>query len=299
VIVIADKTGQLGNRLFQFAHIVAFAAEHGIRVANPGFEDYAAHFPAFAADPLCRWPTPRFPLPAGNRMRRSVFRQTDRLLTVLRRTGRPLGLLDYVEPGPPGSRSALDGSEFLSRARRRGILLVTGWGVRDDRSFDLHADLLREVFQPAPRHTDVAQACVSAARRCCDVLAGLHARRGDYASYEGGRFFWSADQYVRIVAAIRNLYPGRRVGVLACSDDAQLLRELSGAVAPGPGNMISDLMALSLCDLIVGPPSTFSAWAAFHGGVPFRHVERSDETLTLQGFRTRGPRSPRPPSSDR
>jgi hypothetical protein len=48
VIVITRKEGRLGNRLFHFAHFVAYAAEHGLTVANPAFEDYADDFEAFA-----------------------------------------------------------------------------------------------------------------------------------------------------------------------------------------------------------------------------------------------------------
>jgi hypothetical protein len=35
MIVIAEKYGQLGNRLFVFAHIIACALEHELKVANP------------------------------------------------------------------------------------------------------------------------------------------------------------------------------------------------------------------------------------------------------------------------
>ena len=36
----------------------------------------------------------------------------------------------------------------------------------------------------------------------------------------------------------------------------------------GPGDPVGDLFALAGCDRVIGPPSTFSQWAAFFGDVP-------------------------------
>ena len=48
---------------------------------------------------------------------------------------------------------------------------------------------------------------------------------------------------------------------------------------------IEDLYALSLCDYILGPPSTFSMWASFYGKKPLRIVSYKDEAISLHEFK--------------
>ena len=48
--------------------------------------------------------------------------------------------------------------------------------------------------------------------------------------------------------------------------------------------MIEDVYALSQCDYILGPPSTFSMWASFIGDVPLRIVKYANENITLDQF---------------
>src|SRR4051812_8082591 len=50
MVILVKRFGQLGNRLFLFAHLVANAAEYGYAVANPSFASYARFFTAPAAD---------------------------------------------------------------------------------------------------------------------------------------------------------------------------------------------------------------------------------------------------------
>jgi hypothetical protein len=55
-LVIAFRTGRLGNRLVLFAHVIGFAAEHGCRVVNFAFHSYAHLFENTRRDLYCRYP---------------------------------------------------------------------------------------------------------------------------------------------------------------------------------------------------------------------------------------------------
>jgi hypothetical protein len=269
VIVVADRTGQLANRLFTFGHLIAFAAEQGVRIANPGFCEYADDFPSFANDALCRWPRARIGLP--RRLGEKAFFRTVRLREFAERRGRPIGpfalLQGEVDLGDP----------LVARlARSRRLLLVAGWELRDEAAFSRQRSLLCDVFKPARHHIAAALEARSKAVDSPRVV-GLHIRRGDYEHWREGRFFWPAAVYAGIVERLRAL--PSRPAVLACSDDPAVLDELGGKIVRGPGSAVADLCALSLCDAIVGPPSTFSGWAAFQGGIRVRYLERPDEPL--------------------
>jgi hypothetical protein len=276
VIVIADKFGQLGNRLFHFGHFIAFGRSHGVTVANPGFGDYAGHFPTFAGDPLCRIPVRDSPIPATARTRSVAYRAS----SLLARAPVPKVRL------ASGEACDLQSPQFRREAERRRVLLVTGWLFRDDAAFHEHADLLRTIFTPADRHRASVERTIADARRDCDVLVGVHIRHGDYADWAGGRHFHAVEVYARLAERVAGLFPGRRAGFLVCSDQPGNSAAFGTARAtPGPGHLVEDMYALARCDYIVGPPSTYSAWASFYGRVPLHHFEDPDAELSLNRFR--------------
>ncbi len=55
-LIVASKCGQLGNRLVLGGHLVALAAEHGFRVLNIAFADYAQYFTGTVASACCTFP---------------------------------------------------------------------------------------------------------------------------------------------------------------------------------------------------------------------------------------------------
>jgi hypothetical protein len=276
LIVIVDKVGQLGNRLFHFAHFIAFAEAHGVRVANPGFDDFAPYFPAFSGDVLCRFPPVRSPIPVTTRTSRVAFGAFERLARSRR------GPAATIRLGP-GETCDLRSPDFRREAEHR-LLLVSGWQFRDTQSFIENAALLRRVFTPLGRHRMRAQKAVSEARGG-DVVVGVHIRHQDYATYAGGRHFHSLDAYSKMMERVAGLFADRDVRFLVCSDDPANPAALAdGHVTPGPGHLVEDMHALAQCDYIVGPPSTYSAWASFYGQVPLHHFENPEAELSLHSF---------------
>ena len=45
----------------------------------------------------------------------------------------------------------------------------------------------------------------------------------------------------------------------------------------GPGVAVLEMYALARCDLIVGPPSSFSGWASFMGNRPIFYLEKAGD----------------------
>ena len=50
------------------------------------------------------------------------------------------------------------------------------------------------------------------------------------------------------------------------------------------GVAVEDLYALAGCDLLIGPPSTFTQWASFYGKVPLYHAWSPDAAPTRDDF---------------
>jgi hypothetical protein len=264
VLVICGKRGQLCNRLFPFANVVALAVDEGVTVVNPGFSEYAPWFTGTAAGSL-----PRFPSPAG-RARGLESRLAYGVAALSLRASRRLRLLPAVSL--PDDR-ALDFDDPGEQLRVRSLLsapvaLLDGLYLLARESFIRNAAVVRRFFAPVPEVARAAASSVEAARDGCVVLVGIHVRQGDYRTHKPS-FFHPTERYAGLMNALQRTFAGTRIGFLVCSDSQQD-REVFGSlrVRFGSGQPAEDLFALAACDYIAGPPSTFSQWASFYGKVP-------------------------------
>jgi hypothetical protein len=51
----------------------------------------------------------------------------------------------------------------------------------------------------------------------CKVI-GIHIRHGDYATFEGGIYYYSLEQYAGLMKQIRSLFPDQSIRFLICSN---------------------------------------------------------------------------------
>ena len=54
------------------------------------------------------------------------------------------------------------------------------------------------------------------------------------------------------------------------------------------GSAVEDQWLMSQCDYLMGPPSTFSAWASFMGKVPLARMWSAEYGLKREDFAYRG-----------
>jgi hypothetical protein len=87
---------------------------------------------------------------------------------------------------------------------------------------------------------------------------------------------------------VLELHPRRRVAFVIASEEAQNRALFAGLPChfatgnPGEsGHWFEKWIELAACDVIITPPSTFSATAAFLGGVPLWPVVHARQTMTL------------------
>jgi hypothetical protein len=87
------------------------------------------------------------------------------------------------------------------------------------------------------------------------------------------------------MSAAASLLQGKQVVFWVCSDEGVAADAFPGLrVEPGVGTILEDLCSLARCDLLIGPPSTFSAWASYYGRVPLYSMVDSSHMPTLEEF---------------
>jgi hypothetical protein len=273
LIVVTKVTGQLGNRLQLHAHLMAAALEHGGLLVNPCLAAYARYFSGTVGN-------------AWGRHDRPVARPAAWWATrVLAQAS--AGLAWQV--GKPGVMRCLGihavrarNEEFVDLAgvfaglagRRWWLLLTRGLHFYDPAWVGRHAQAIRAFFTPLEPWRGHAETRARLARGDADLLVGVHIRHGDYAQHHGGRWFYPLATYARLMAGVAERLAPRRVRFLVCGNARCEPGDFPGLDATlATGELVEDLHALSCCDLIMGPPSSFSGWAAFWGGRKLHFID--------------------------
>jgi hypothetical protein len=118
-----------------------------------------------------------------------------------------------------------------------------------------------------------------------DLVVGVHIRQDDYRHWKNGIYFYETERYAQWMMELTARNPDKKIVFLVCASnslDESLFTGLS--VVKGPGFPAGDLHALSLCDKIIGPPSTFSGWASYHGAVPLCVLRDASISVAPENF---------------
>jgi Glycosyl transferase family 11 len=297
-IIIAYKPGQLGNRIQLQANLMAWVLEHGGKLYNWGFDDYAKLFPKIFHDPLFCYPAPSN-LVAITKQRRKFLvhflRISSRLLSwfsqlvfliTSRKIYRVANLtvinLDWYEP------YFLD-SQFLELTRSsRSIIFVRGLEVICDPAYKLkYRHQICDLFTPEAQTKEQVDELLSCLRRGTDVLIGIHVRLGDFKDFADGNLIFSLCEYCAFMQEIRAFFPNRLVRFVITSDETLSRKDFDAMdleIEFSGGGLLVDLLILAGCDFIVGPASSYSSWASFYGNTPLLHLYRNKRLIRLETF---------------
>ncbi|HYW73537.1 MAG TPA: alpha-1,2-fucosyltransferase [Pyrinomonadaceae bacterium] len=285
MIVIADKPGQLGNMLLLFSHFIGRSIESDFPVSCLAFENYADCFPATETDLLCRFPAKTPHRNARPRLRRWLYHAANFSVRVIDKLGGNLGFARAITIYDWDAIFRLDDPAFVALARSGRLTLLRGWGFRDYDSLRKHADRIRDFFRPHEANEKRINELISRARENADVLIGVHIRHGIIHFDNTRKWFYSAKRYAELMAEVKELFPGRRVAFLICSDWVQDPKMYDAFnVTYGTGDLIEDMYAFAQCDYLMGAPSTFTMWASFYGKVPLNKIEHAGQRPALSDF---------------
>jgi len=236
------------NRLFQSIHFHAYCLEHHLPFFNLGILGMLRQVPdAFI-----------------------FFR--DSLLLPIRVLARTPILGRCIRRFPPSSSLS-------------PLICVGGWDYRCQELTQKYRSQLSSLYRL--RHSLAEDelnlvAQVLQARNAGSKVVGLHVRRGDYSSWQGGRYCFSDYSYASVVRSVRSEF-------LRQGDDCFLVVFTNDVVVPScgqdltaRGRWFADLIAMQNCDLLVGPPSTFTLWASYSASVPYIHLESVDDVISLE-----------------
>lgn len=194
------------------------------------------------------------------------------------------------------NKNKLESSEFLGRLwsildkfrinkpyteiqKTKRILFVGSFEKRYEKSYILkHKQKIKDLFLPNSEVISKVENKINNFDN--NLYVGIHIRRGDYKYWKNGKYYFSLEFYYKYINIIskffKKTFPNKKIKIIIASNekfdihDPKLLKYLNSELSSHDiirfnDKEITDLYALSLCDYIVGPPSTFSQWACFIG----------------------------------
>lgn len=119
-----------------------------------------------------------------------------------------------------------------------------------------------------------------------EIVIGVHIRYGDYRTFKNGKYFYTLEQYSVFFKRISQIFTNKKIAFYIASNeeiDVTFFEEYN-CFYSSKSVMAEDLYSLSKADYILGPPSTFSAWASLYGSVPLYFIEDFKPNFNVSDF---------------
>ena len=275
-MIFARDKSQMCNNLLQYAHVYAWGREHGRKVISMRFSYKYQYFH------ICHTSLTGFGW--------YLFAKYMAALKLL--------------PTASFKHSDCDRAALERKMLRHKHIVVSGWNVR---FYDLFLKYRKEICElftldeqyTAPVKAKMPPSVMSSAPSSVmssevetSLALGVHIRRGDYAQWCNGQYFYDDNVYIRHINRFAELHPGKTIHVFLSTNDNQVSAEAYQQSCPKvvihhfKGSAPEDLFMLSECDYLIGPPSTFSLVAAMYRDIPLYRMDTADEQqMTPEGFR--------------
>lgn len=279
MVIIGNRNGRLANRLFHFSHFLSNAYEYKYTLYYPFFKEYYKFFELNDSSAILDIEyLPK--APNTNLILRRTIQRIIQLLISLKLTNNPVYRI--IIPFPK-STFDLSNHDFIKESKFK-IVIPYGFAFRDYYSFNKHQDLIRKYFKlNEPYLSNVRNTTSNKDKR--KKLIGIHMRKGDYKNWRSGKYYYEDEKYVTILYQIEKLF-SEEICFLICSDQKiDLVKFKQFDIKICAGSAVEDLYSLANCDYIVGPPSTYSAWASFYGLKPIYHIYDPEHKISISDFK--------------
>jgi hypothetical protein len=281
MVIIKKVSGQLANKLHFLAHFVANSKAHSYLLIITCFPEFHALFAPVNKDELKVIVTKKS-------IRSRIFNKVlngIHLLTVKRKIKFPALVFHAIHESEINKVDYDTNSMEFVRLVKTKIVLPEGWIYRDHYNFEQHQNLIRKFFSPLPIFRVAIDHEIQLARQMGDIVIGVHIRRGDYADFNGGLWFYSNSIYKNKMEEVAKLFAGQQCVFIICSNEEINKEDFEGfktVIKERPA--IVDLYLLAECDYLLGPPSTYTEWASFYKNVPMCYIDTPDKEITLASF---------------
>ncbi|MEI0557937.1 alpha-1,2-fucosyltransferase [Brachyspira intermedia] len=274
MVILYKRFGDKSNRLLQNIHFEAYCKHNNIEYHNLEFYDMEDFYGI--KDKYSLKKLPNILLPPIN-TRYSIIEGISNFCKKMHIKN--YLIYDYMDINLRENIELYD-SQIL--ANKNKTIFVSGWDFRVTNLVYQYRDYFAQKYTPINLNSEEYNN-IKNKFADYDLKVGIHIRRGDYKGWNNGRFFYEDEVYNDKIDQFYNLFPNKKILFIIFSNEEITLK-------PNHDYMISkcqwyeDHSLLSLCDYIMGPPSTFTIWASYIGDVPLYHIYNKDDIINVSNF---------------
>lgn len=267
-MIFARDKGQMCNNILQYGHVYAWAREHGKKSISMRF---CYKYPYFHI---------------------GATRCHNFLVYVLAKYTAKCGLMPVVEfHEKDEDKDKVAAKERLMLSAHN--VVVEGWYLRFYDLFLKYRQDITNLFAFRPEILAKTKSYMASITTPGSLRLGVHIRRGDYKTWNGGRYYYDDEVYIDYIRKFSSMNPNKDICVFICGNDPEInkiryISSLKNMKVDFPnGNPGEDLCLLSECDYIIGAPSTFSLVAAMYHDRPLMWIYNkvySGDTLDFKKF---------------
>ena len=275
MIILGDNRNQMCNRLWAYSFFIAYGLKNDVEIYIPNFKEYESFF-----ENLNKYQNIKFKLSENARTEKTIKFGISSLYKLNKiKVSSLFKLFDIYFP----KRNQLN--ELFCDKKK--IVIINSWKHKKD--FDAFLEFKPQIinlFTPKDKFRKRPDSLISKLKQQNDIVIGVHIRRGDYLNFHKGIYYFDDAVYSNFMNIIRTELSEKRVTFFISSSETVDIRKYDDLNIHLLENStgIEDLYALSKCDYIMGPPSTFSMWASFYGSVPLKLLETENEKFTIADF---------------
>lgn len=269
MIILKDKQGQLCNRLWAFSPFISESLEQESKIIILHFYDYYYFFENLSI------------------YQNVKFLKDEKKL-------KPYKILFKILNNLPNKAflkiCILYGDNIcISKLKlKHKLVILDGWRNKKPKK-PLNLEKIQKLFRPKKKYTDEIDNLFFNKRKDFNLIIGVHIRRGDYKEFKGGKYYYSDEIIINYLSQlIKEFKQSKKITFLLCSNeniDTKFYKNSQFSIFQVQNtNLIKDLYALSNCDYIVGPPSTYSMWASFYGQKPLLFIKEPNYKIKRKEF---------------
>ncbi len=246
IIIVIEKYGGFCNRLFQSLHYHAYSIENGIKFFNPSllgilkFDNYFFY----------------------------VFDNLNNLI---------LKILNRI------IKLFIKENNFCFFINKNNyIKFVAGWNYRNYKLTTKHHEVLKHIYSfdksSLSRKSKSREIFLKKLKNQGKFIIGLHIRRGDYKKWNKGKYYFEFDFYKNVIKKLKTKLINENKDPYFIVVSNEKIKSEIGAHYFSGGSWKEDQIILKNCNLILGPPSTFTMWPSYIAKIPLIELN-SDKNL--------------------
>jgi hypothetical protein len=298
-IIFQSDGGELGNQLWNYISVYAYALEKGRTCENYSFFEYASFFSDLR--PQSFFVRSLFfneintVKKRRNAWKSRFWRNLYKILVVMPHrlffkkriisSSEVAGkICYYLAPTQPSAGRL---AKLEQDSQTSYFAIVSGGVFRNPMGIQKYHQAIKKHFEPNERIRQSVQTFITPLRMAHKHLIGVHIRQSDYKDFKGGKYFVSQERVSEILRQYLHEkgIQSQETAFVIASDGAIDEAVFEGLnIIPTQKSMVEDLFILASTDTIIGSDSTFGHFAAYYGGIP--HIVVKNEAIDWQYYRS-------------